>query len=525
MQSTVFNREAAKNSLGCIFIRPSTCKWSTKMSVNQTSGKVPETGVRTTQAHADGFQRGTPSAAGVDAAAIEAFLDEVEAAGLDIHSLMLHRANCIVAEAWHWPYHADDPRIMHSLAKSFTACAIGLAIEEGHFKLTDKVVSFFPNYLPTTISPELAAMTVEDLLTMRIGHGEETSGSIWRGIDTSWIREFFKIPIVHQPGTVYLYTSAASYMLGAVLYKTTGQTLHAYLTPRLFEPLGIQGTHWDIGTDGFNPGGNGLSCKTSDIVKLGVLHAQRGMWNGKQILPEAWVTTATRRHGGNDYGYHWIATERGDFRALGVFVQMVQVFPEHDATLAITAGIQSSTQLLPILYRHFPAAFREGLLQNAAADAKLKARLQAYNAPRLLQSEPSPWPDKISGCTFAVAPNDLRINALRFDFGGSTCTLHLIDNDGVHDITMGMNSWRETHASLPGRELHHGYKLDNARIIAGAYWRAADTLEMIWIFADTAFRDTIICHFKDASVTFERSVNVNSDMLQHPVIIGTVTER
>ena len=178
---------------------------------------------------------------GVDADAVIAFLDAVEAAELDLHSLMIHRNGKVVVEAWRWPYRADRPRNLHSVAKSFTACAIGLALEEKRFGLDDKVVSFFPDALPAVMSDRLAALTLEDLLTMRVGHAGETSGAQWRVLGTSWIEAFFRIPIVEQPGGSFLYTSAARYMLSAVLSRVTGQTLHDYLKPRLLEPLGITG--------------------------------------------------------------------------------------------------------------------------------------------------------------------------------------------------------------------------------------------------------------------------------------------
>ena len=276
--------------------------------------------------------------------------------------------------------------------KAFTACAVGLALDGRLIHLDDKVVSFFPEYRPDTVDGKLAAMTVEDLLTMRSGHGEETSGAVWRGIGTSWISEFFKIPLRYTPGTKFVYTSAASYMLSAILFKVTGQTLHAYLKPRLFDPLGINGETWDVGPDGINPGGNGLSCKTADILKLGILHAQLGMWEGKRILSESWVLEATRSHGGNNYGYHWVTGPDGDYRAIGLFVQMTIVFPKQGAVIAMTAGIDQSATLLPILYRHFPAEIKDWPLKDAAVDARLKDRLESIAAPQTIVSAPSALP-------------------------------------------------------------------------------------------------------------------------------------
>src|SRR3546814_1675249 len=91
---------------------------------------------------------------------------------------------------------------------------------------------------------------------------------------------------------------------------------------------------WDIGPDGVNPGGNGISIRTADALKLGILHAQKGVWQGRQVLPRAWVEAATHAHGVPDYGYHWVVGD-GYYAALGVFVQMVVVFPEANAVIAL----------------------------------------------------------------------------------------------------------------------------------------------------------------------------------------------
>ena len=122
---------------------------------------------RAIDTQSDGFRRGEPREAGVNAAIVAAFLDDATAAGLDIHGVMLHRAGRVVAEGWRWPYRADRPRIMHSATKSVMACAIGMALEEGRFGLQDKVVSFFPELIHGSVDAKLASMTVEHLLTMR----------------------------------------------------------------------------------------------------------------------------------------------------------------------------------------------------------------------------------------------------------------------------------------------------------------------------------------------------------------------
>ena len=482
---------------------------------------------------ADGLTRADPSTDGVDADAVVAFLNDVEAAGLDLHAFMLHRNGRVVAEGWRWPYRPDRPRNLHSVVKSFTACAIGLALEEGLFRLDDKVVSFFPEIIVDPDQHWLTAMTLEDLLTMRVGHEGETSGAEWRSLTTSWIAEFFKIRIVHEPGTAFMYTSAASYMLSAILSRAAGVTLHEYLKPRIFEPMGIVGESWDIGPDGINPGGNGLIARTADLLKLGVLHAQNGVWKGKRLLPESWVAAATSPHGEPvKYGYHWWTRPDGTYSAIGKFVQMTTVFPLHGATLAVTGAIKGSAKLFPHIDRHFPAAFRDHIENGADADARLKARLADWQSP----DAPAAWKEpfqragaategeRATGLTerFVMHPNRQGVSELQFEFTGETCVFRLADAQGEHMIAAGLGRWLEGRTDMPGSDLHHGYDFDNSPVVARACWLDNMRLQMTWIFPETAFRDTVICEFSGKTITFKREVNINGGALRHDDLTGSI---
>lgn len=472
--------------------------------------------------YSDGLTRSEPREAGINAALVDAFLSDAAAAGLDIHGFMLHRAGRVAAEGWRWPYRADRPRIMHSATKSVMACAIGMALEEGRFRLQDKVVAFFPELMPGVIDEKLASMTVENLLTMRAGHAAETSGSIWRSISSSWTAEFFKIPVVHQPGTTYMYTSAASYMLSAILTRVTGLTLHEYLKPRFFQPLGIVDEQWDLGPDNVNPGGNGLTMKTVDLLKLGVLHAQGGVWAGRRILSEAWIAEATRSHG-DDYGYQWTTTSGDAYLAIGIFMQFVMVFPHHQATLAVVGAAQEGSKVfLPIVHRYFPLAFEQPLPAGEApqADARLRSRLAAAGEQPPIVAQASNTAARIDGKTFRMDRNALGISAVRLEFDSDRCVFHLEDAAGDHRVVCGLREWIESRTDMPGADLHHGYFLKDAVVVAGAVWTDESTLEMTWIFAETAFRDTVVCRFDATGLTLERSVNVNSSAHAWPRLSG-----
>ena len=184
----------------------------------------------------DGLPRISPGEAGVDPRAVLDFIDRVFAKNLQLHSFMLFRGGHVVAEGWSWPYRRNRPHMMHSLTKSVTACGVGIAIDEGNFSLDDKVISFFPDELPAEVNENLEAMTVRDLLTMQSGHAKSVSGSVFRQIDTSWVAEFFRIPVVFEPGSHFVYSSALSFMLSAIVTATTGQSVREYLEPRVFRP-------------------------------------------------------------------------------------------------------------------------------------------------------------------------------------------------------------------------------------------------------------------------------------------------
>ena len=471
-------------------------------------------------ASADGFARSRPSSVGIDARALEEFLEALAAEKIDVHSLLLHRAGRIATEFYWWPYTADRPRQMHSIAKSFTACAVGMAIAEGCCALSDRVVEFFPEHLPHSPSENLTLMTVEDLLTMRTGHAQETSGSLWRGLRTSWIGEFFKIPVVHRPGSVYQYTSAASYMLSAIITRVTGETLHEYLRPRLFEPLGIHGESWDLGPDGINPGGNGLACKTVDVLKLGVLHQQRGVWQGRRLLPERWVAEATRPHTPRGYGYHWVCGPGGAACAMGKFGQLLTVFPEHDASVVMTAalnGAEACTRvLLPLIRRFFPRAFTDALTGDRAAEDRLEERARRAALPLALGPIPYPVDGRTGTYAYQFEPNALGLVSMRLALRASSLTLHLLDADGDHAIDVGIGRWIEGQTDIPGRDLHHGYDLRPTPVMAGATWCGADTLKMRWIFLESAFQDTVTLRFEGEQLGYSRAVNVNSGPLLQP---------
>src|SRR5262245_16618051 len=163
------------------------------------------------KAFAHQLPRSSPEEQGTSSTGIIAFLDAVTASKHEFHSFMMVRHGHVIAEGWWSPYRAESPHMLYSLSKSFTSTAIGFAVSEGRLSVSDTVASFFPKDLPEQVSDNLASLRVKDLLTMSVGHAEDSTSTIRKSQD--WVREFLAIPIKNQPGTNFLYNSGATYML------------------------------------------------------------------------------------------------------------------------------------------------------------------------------------------------------------------------------------------------------------------------------------------------------------------------
>jgi CubicO group peptidase (beta-lactamase class C family) len=300
----------------------------------------------------------------------EAFLDAMQAKKMDLHSMMILKNGKVVYERWFGDNAPGKNHVMWSVSKTWTSVAVGFAVAEKKFSVEDKVVSFFPNDLPAEVSENLAALRIKDLLTMSVGHDNDPTGSI-RNEQGSWEKLFLAYPIPHKPGTKFVYSSLATYMLSSLVRKTTGENLIDYLKPRLFDPLGIDGVKWESNPEGTNLGGWGLHAKTEDMAKLGQFLLQKGKWDGKQILPEAWIEEATTGKILQDpnvepaksdsdwqqgYCYQIWRCRHNAFRADGRDGQFIVVLPEQNAVVALTANLNDMPTELNLVWEHlFPA--------------------------------------------------------------------------------------------------------------------------------------------------------------------------
>lgn len=107
--------------------------------------------------------------------------------------------------------------------------AVGLAIADNRLRLTDRIVSFFPEQLPDSVSENLSNITVRHLLTMTSGITPDWN---MRNVCTNWLSTFLAKP-VKTPGVQFEYDSISTYVLSAIIQKVTGMTLLDYLKLKL----------------------------------------------------------------------------------------------------------------------------------------------------------------------------------------------------------------------------------------------------------------------------------------------------
>ena len=453
--------------------------------------------------------RSTAEAQGISSAAILEFVEAAEKHLHEIQSLVLVRHGCIVAEGWWSPYSAEHPHMMFSLSKSFTSTAVGLAVSERRISLDDKVLSFFSEDAPSNVSANLVAMRVRDLLTMNSGHAEDSAPIITKRADGNWVKGFLEQPVIHAPGSQFCYDSGATFMLSAIVQKVTGLTLVDYLEPRLFEPLGIEKPVWDRSPQGINVGGVGLHLKTEDIARFGQMYLQKGLWNGRRILPEAWVNEATSRLTDSNlpgidwqqgYGYQFWQCRHGVYRGDGAFGQFCIVIEEHDAVLAMTSGTDDMQAVLDLVWDMLLPAFGTNPLRaDSTAAQKLAQKLSGLVFVPPQGQHMSPAAD-ISGKVYPVEANPRGITSVALDFSDPGCIATIRTANGEHRVDCGLGNWHEGTTTLYDR---------SSAVAASGVWIADDAFAITLRFYETPFWFTLTCHINGDRMVVETTSNVD----------------
>jgi CubicO group peptidase (beta-lactamase class C family) len=255
---------------------------------------------------------------------------------------------------------ADTLHDLRSVTKSIVSLLYGIALERGEVpKLDTPVLKLFPEYEDLAADPERRRRTVEHALTMSLGmewdeikpYTDPENSEIAMEIAPDRYRYILDRKLVAEPGSRWIYSGGATALIGEILQRGTAKKLSDYAREHLFEPLGISSFDWAAGRDGALSPASGLRLSANDLLKIGRLVLNDGLWNGRSIVPEAWLTASLRpviaTGEGPDYGYFWFCGQApvpalggpaSWFAGFGNGGQRLWICPKADVAAVVFSG-------------------------------------------------------------------------------------------------------------------------------------------------------------------------------------------
>jgi CubicO group peptidase (beta-lactamase class C family) len=256
--------------------------------------------------------------------------------------------------------------LLWSVSKTFTSIAVGIAVHEGFFDIEETLATYFQ--VPAT--DMWNRLTIRHLLCMGVGQARcPLTAAMDAGQPLDDIEKlFFNEPLVHEPGTRFLYNNAATYMLSKLISVRTGSCVSDYLRPRLFEPLGIRNVYWEKDIQGVNIGCSGLYLSAHEVSQFGQLLLDGGKWERKSLIPGEYIRAASSKQidtsdfqtpwatadHKSGYGYQlWMNSYPDSYRLDGLYGQYAVILPEKKAVITyISNEPKNMTAILELTWKY-----------------------------------------------------------------------------------------------------------------------------------------------------------------------------
>jgi CubicO group peptidase (beta-lactamase class C family) len=242
-----------------------------------------------------------------------------------------------------------------------------MAIGDGLLSLDDRLVDVLPEHVPDGMPEQGHRITVHHLLSMTVGHREDSLAEAWELEPGDLVKGFLRVPFDEVEGARHVYDNATTLVLARMVERVTGAGLPEYLDERLFKPMGIDHAEWDRVASGAAFGFHGLHLRTEAVAAFGELLLRKGLWGDQQLVPREWVELATMRHietlppenpaadweANPDflrgYGYQfWIG--RHGYHGNGAFGQHCVVVPSHDLVVVVTSAVDQGTAMPGVIW-------------------------------------------------------------------------------------------------------------------------------------------------------------------------------
>jgi CubicO group peptidase (beta-lactamase class C family) len=273
--------------------------------------------------------------------------------------LLVLKGDTILFEGYQYERRPEDRFTSMSMAKTVMAMLFGIALSEGKIRSIDDRAE---QYVPALKGHPYGETPLRHLLTMSSGvkfredyEGNDDVSTLafatvygWGAGGPAAVRSFNQR--IRPPGDTFYYASAESEVLGLVLRAAVGKPLAEYLQEKIWQPMGAEAdATWLVDAGDYELGFAGIQATLRDWGRFGLLLAEGGARDGRQIIPAEWVKAATRPDDSHlapgtatrylGYGYQiWLVPgARPTFALLGVRGQAVFVDPAAKLVVVHTA--------------------------------------------------------------------------------------------------------------------------------------------------------------------------------------------
>ena len=288
----------------------------------------------------------TPEKCGIHPDAIPMFIHNINSREIPLYSFILYRNNRLVSEIYLPPCTQNSLHEMCSITKSFVSLGIGILADKGAIHLDDHIIKYFNEYISTTPHPWLSSLTIRHMLNMQSCHSSTTYK---KNSAQDWVKSFFTTPPDRKPGTGFSYDTSSTHTLCALVEKISSMPLLDFLRQEFLNSIDFSRESY-IKKDpfGVSIGGSGLMAKSIDILKLGILIMNNGIYNNKQLLPQWYLKEAVssqvstinqsytdERQG---YGYQFWRFSHNGYGCYGMGGQFLLCYPHHNLICVTTTS-------------------------------------------------------------------------------------------------------------------------------------------------------------------------------------------
>lgn len=237
----------------------------------------------------------------------------------------------------------ENLHLIYSATKTILSIAVGIASDENKFDISRSLLSYLPSDKVRGLSAGqknvFEKITIKRLLTMSVG------GFPFRAEGGNYLDFALSTVIANPDERVFNYSNISAYLVGAALTEALGTDLASFIEERIFAPLGIDRYEYSRSPEGYFYGASGMKLTVNELSRIGLLLYQKGMYNGKRIVSEAYVEEATSvqqdcREGG--YGY-FIWKYRDGFSINGKLKQKCYVLPKQDLVITYLSHIEDES--------------------------------------------------------------------------------------------------------------------------------------------------------------------------------------